>query len=71
MATDKGNTKNEIAHWTNNEIGIAVQSWLWVSECELYSIWTKFSVFGFKSHSGQLQWWIMYVYIYIYIYIYI
>ena len=30
MATDEGNSRNEIEHWTNNEIGVAVQSWLWV-----------------------------------------
>ena len=30
VATDKGNSRNEIEHWTNDEIGVAVQSWLWV-----------------------------------------
>ena len=28
--TDEGNSQNEIWHWTNNEIGVAVQSWPWV-----------------------------------------
>ena len=30
MVTDEGNSRNEIEHWTNDEIGVAVQSWLWV-----------------------------------------
>ena len=30
VATDEGNSQNEIWHWTNDEIGVAVQSWLWV-----------------------------------------
>ena len=30
VATDKGNSQNEMSHWTNDEIGVAVQSWLWV-----------------------------------------
>ena len=30
VATDKGNSRNDIEHWTNDEIGAAVQSWLWV-----------------------------------------
>ena len=30
VATDEGNSRNEIEHWTNDEIGVAVQSWLWV-----------------------------------------
>ena len=30
VATDEGNSRNEMWHWTNNEIGVAVQSWLWV-----------------------------------------
>ena len=32
MATDEENSRNEITyHWTNDEIGVALQSWLWVS----------------------------------------
>ena len=30
VVIDKGNSRNEIGHWTNDEIGVAVQSWLWV-----------------------------------------
>ena len=30
VATDEGNTQNETWHWTNSEIGVAVQGWLWV-----------------------------------------
>ena len=30
VATDKGNSQNEMWHWTNDEIGVPVQSWLWV-----------------------------------------
>ena len=30
MATDEGYSWNETWHWTNNEIGVALQSWLWV-----------------------------------------
>ena len=30
MATDEGNSQNKIGHWTNNEIGVAVQSWFCV-----------------------------------------
>ena len=28
VATDEGNSRNEIGHCTNDEIGVAVQSWL-------------------------------------------
>ena len=30
VATDEGNSRNEMRHWTNDEIGVAVQSWPWV-----------------------------------------
>ena len=30
METDEGNSWNEIGHWANDEIGVALQSWLWV-----------------------------------------
>ena len=30
VVTDKGNSQNEIGYWANNEIEVAVQSWLWV-----------------------------------------
>ena len=30
VVTDEGNSRNEIEHWTNDEIGVAVQSSLWV-----------------------------------------
>ena len=48
-------------YWTNDEIGVAVQSG---SECGLnscsdssvgWSVWTEFSGHGFKSQSGQLS----------------
>ena len=26
----KANSRNEMWHWTNNEIGVAIESWLWV-----------------------------------------
>ena len=38
MVTDKSNTRNKIWHWTNNEIEIAVKSWLWV-QIELMVWW--------------------------------
>ena len=28
VATDEGNSQNEIGHYTKNEIGVAVKSWL-------------------------------------------
>ena len=30
VATDEGNSLNEIWHWTNDETGVVVQSWLCV-----------------------------------------
>ena len=30
VATDEDNSRNEIRHWTNDEIGVALQNWLWV-----------------------------------------
>ena len=30
VVTEESSRPNEIWHWTNNEIGVAVQSWLWV-----------------------------------------
>ena len=30
VATDEDNNQKEIEHWTNEEIGVHVQSWLWV-----------------------------------------
>ena len=30
VATDEGNGRNEVGHWTNGETGVAAQSWLWV-----------------------------------------
>ena len=30
VVIDQGNSQNEMWHWTNNEIGVAVQSLLWV-----------------------------------------
>ena len=30
VATDEDNSWNQMLHWANNEIGVAVQSWLWV-----------------------------------------
>ena len=31
VATNKGNSQNEIWHWTKDEIGVTVESWLWFS----------------------------------------
>ena len=30
VAIDEGNSRNKMWHWANDEIGEAVQSWLWV-----------------------------------------
>ena len=30
VATDEGNSRNEMWHWRNDEIGVALQSLLWV-----------------------------------------
>ena len=30
VETDEDKSRNEIWHWTNDETGAAVQSWLWV-----------------------------------------
>ena len=30
VSTDRGNNGNEMWHWTNDEIGVAVQSWVLV-----------------------------------------
>ena len=30
LGNDEGNNPNEIWPWKNDEIGIAVQSWIWV-----------------------------------------
>ena len=30
MATDEDNSQNETWHWTNDEIGVAVHSWVLV-----------------------------------------
>ena len=30
VATDEGNSRNETWHWRNDEIGVAVESWVWV-----------------------------------------
>ena len=30
IPSDEGNSRNEMWHWTNDEIGVAVESWLWV-----------------------------------------
>ena len=30
VVTDQSNSRNEMRHWTNHEIGVAVQHWLWV-----------------------------------------
>ena len=51
VATDKGNTQNEIWHWTNNEIEVAVQNWLWVQ----VNSWSNNSVSRLK-HLHGIQW---------------
>ena len=30
VKTDEDNSRKEMGHWTNDEIAVAVQSWLWV-----------------------------------------
>ena len=30
MVTNEGNSRNEIGHWANDELGVVVESWLWV-----------------------------------------
>ena len=30
VASDKGNSRDEMWHWTNDEIGVAVESSVWV-----------------------------------------
>ena len=51
VVTDKGNTQNEIWHWINNEIGVAVQNWLWVQ----VNSWSNNSVSRLKRLHG-VQW---------------
>ena len=38
LATEEGKSRNEIWQWTNDEIRVAVQSWLWV-RIELKAWW--------------------------------
>ena len=60
VATDKGNSRNETWHWTNDEIRVAVQSWLWV-RVELMAWYIYIYIYIFIYN----------IYIYnIYIYIY-
>ena len=47
VVTDEGNSQNEIRNWTNDEIGVAAQSWFWVR--------VELSVHGLKSYSSQLS----------------
>ena len=28
VATDEGNSRNEMQHWSNDEIGVAAESWI-------------------------------------------
>ena len=59
MATDEGNSQNETLHWTKDEIGVAVQSWLWVLveliDQSVTATEQNHSVRGFKLHSDQLS----------------
>ena len=32
LATDGGNSQNEIWHWTNDGTGVAAQSWIWLRD---------------------------------------
>ena len=86
MATDKGNSWNETWHWTNDEIGVAVQSWFWVQV--VFMAWKL----SWLERLNRIQWlWVqiplrptfygyfkesfsgeyhLYIYIYIYIYVY-
>ena len=40
----KANRRNEMWHWTNDEIGVAVQSWLWTHELNELNSWLDSSV---------------------------
>ena len=57
----KSNGWNEMWHWTNDEIGVAVQRWLWMrvnsnpDSSVGQSVWMRFNGCGFKYHSGQLS----------------
>ena len=46
VATEEGNSRKEIWHWTWDEIGVAVQSWFWVrvfsTSFDLWSFSWKF-----------------------------
>ena len=61
MVTEEGNSRNEMWHWANEEIGVAVQSWLWV-RVELMA-WqlsqlehlNRIQWSWVQSHSGQLS----------------
>ena len=50
MATDKSNSQNEIWHWINDKIEVAVQSWLWV--------WVELKVWWLSQlkHLNGVQW---------------
>ena len=80
--TDEGNSQNEISHWPNEEIGVAVRSWLWV-RVKLMAWWLsrlerlngiQWSWVQISLRSKILQfsllkilhWWIPYIYICIY-----
>ena len=69
MTTDEGNSQNQIWHWTKDNIGVSVQSLLWLPVELIRASKLKFSGPGFKSPSGQLLIATLYIYIYIYIYI--
>ena len=50
VATDKGSSQNEIWHWRNSEIGVVLQSWLWV-HVELM-VWLPSRL----EHLNGIQW---------------
>ena len=57
-----GNSRNEIEHWTNDEIGVAVYtklalsvSWTRGLIAQSVSVSMEFSGLGFKSHLDQLS----------------
>ena len=58
MATDEGNSWNEIGHWDNDEIGIVTRSWLWVhveadgsAQLVRASEWNSVAMFSNPNHT--------------------
>ena len=51
VATDEGNSWNGIGHWTNDETGVAVPTWLWIrveswpASSVGWSVWTELDIY--------------------------